>query len=110
MRMADQEGRRASAEIQDLPNGDVGDRRPVLVIPRAAVTRLSIIDGFISDPNIVRELSGVVRTQSSFLPRSIAEQEPIYVQPIPIAYIRHRDLLLASPGDDRVPSDSLTAR
>jgi predicted NUDIX family phosphoesterase len=82
----------------------------VLVVPRAVVTDLQIESGFVSDPAVVQAFLNATRTQGSFMPREEAERMPDYVQPIPLAYIRHGRRLLVLPGDDRDPSDRLYRR
>jgi predicted NUDIX family phosphoesterase len=82
----------------------------VLVIPRAAMTRLSITQGFVSGAAVIEQLLHVISVAATLMLRTTAEQDPEYVQPIPLAYLQWGDRLLAVPGDDRDPADRLYGR
>src|ERR1022692_3968287 len=55
--------------------------------PRAAA-------GFVSDPTIIATFVRAVSSGKQFVPRSIAEQNPKYLQPIPCAILRYDDKVL----------------
>jgi predicted NUDIX family phosphoesterase len=82
----------------------------VLVVPRAAIARLQIVHGFVSDAAIVEKFLHIVSVESTLMLRAAAERDPGHVQPIPLAYIQWQDRLLAVPGDDRDPADRLYDR
>jgi predicted NUDIX family phosphoesterase len=65
----------------------------VCVVPTAAVTGLPDA-GLVTDPEIVASFVRAVGSEKQFLPRSVAEQSPKYLQPIPCAILRHNDKIL----------------
>jgi predicted NUDIX family phosphoesterase len=79
------------------------------VIPRNALAYLSR-DGFDTSAAVIERLSHSLRTDATFRPRSTVEHDDAFVQPIALAYVRWQDRVLAVPGDDRAPADSLYRR
>ena len=65
----------------------------ICVIPVAAANNLPE-SGFISDEKAVTGFVRAVQTQKQFLPRSQAEQNATYLQPIPCAMLRYEDKVL----------------
>ena len=63
------------------------------VVPTAAITGLPDA-GFVFDPTIVTNFLKVVDSQREFVPRSVAEGSPNYLQPIPCAILRHKQKIL----------------
>jgi predicted NUDIX family phosphoesterase len=80
----------------------------ILVIPRTTVVDNLVHPGYRPDPEIAQRLCDELRTTYRVVPRHEAEDDPRYLQPIPLTYIefgsRH---LLAFPGDDRQSDDRL---
>jgi predicted NUDIX family phosphoesterase len=65
---------------------------PVCVIPAASV---QLNDrGFFPDPAIVHNFLNVVSNERRFLPRSEAESNPKFLQPIPMAILEYNDEIL----------------
>jgi predicted NUDIX family phosphoesterase len=65
----------------------------ICVIPVVAASHLPE-SGFIGDERIVNGFVEAVQTQKQFLPRSQAEQNATYLQPIPCAMLRYGDKVL----------------
>jgi predicted NUDIX family phosphoesterase len=65
----------------------------ICVVPAAEVTGLPAA-GFVSDPTIIATFVRAVSSGKQFVPRSIAEQNPKYLQPIPCAILRYDDKVL----------------
>ena len=65
----------------------------ICVVPTAKVTGLPHA-GFVSDPNVVSSFINTVNAEKQFVPRSSAEQNPNYLQPIPCAVLRYGDKVL----------------
>ena len=66
----------------------------ICVVPNSSV-KIALPDtGFVSDPKIISAFVDTVRSGKTFLPRSQAEQNPNYLQPIPCAILRHDDKIL----------------
>ena len=62
----------------------------ICVVPIAKVTGLPNA-GFVADPTVVVSFVSVVNSEKQFVPRSVAEQNPKYLQPIPCAILRGCD-------------------
>jgi predicted NUDIX family phosphoesterase len=74
----------------------------ILVVPRAAVDYLPDA-GFSSDRSTIERFMGDIERHGEYVMREDAEARPDYVQPIPIAYIVHRDqVFLFHRGDKNV--------
>jgi predicted NUDIX family phosphoesterase len=66
----------------------------ICVIPSSSL-KIPLPDtGFVSDPKIISAFVETVKTEKTFLPRSQAEQNPNYLQPIPCAVLRYDDKIL----------------
>jgi predicted NUDIX family phosphoesterase len=65
----------------------------ICVVPSAIVKGLPD-SGFVSDPAVISSFVRTVKTEKQFVPRSEAEQNPSYLQPIPCAVIRHDNKVL----------------
>ena len=65
----------------------------ICVVPSAKVTGLPDA-GFVSDPAIVAGFVRAVNSEKRFVPRSAAERDPTYLQPIPCAILRYGDKVL----------------
>ena len=66
----------------------------ICVIPVDAVKAYMPASGFVSDPKIISDFVETVNKQTLFMPRSQAEQNPNYLQPIPCAVLRYDDKIL----------------
>ncbi len=65
----------------------------ICVVPLTKVTGLPDA-GLVADPEIVANFVRLVDSEKQFLPRSVAEQSPKYLQPIPCVILRHNDKIL----------------
>jgi len=65
----------------------------ICVVPASQVTGLPEA-GFVSDPAVVANFVNSVNTSKQFVPRSSAEQNPNYLQPIPCAMLRYGQKVL----------------
>ncbi len=65
----------------------------ICVVPTMKVAGLPHA-GFVSDPNVVSKFVNAVNAEKQFVPRSSAEQNPNYLQPIPCAVLRYGDKVL----------------
>lgn len=63
------------------------------VVPSASVKGLPDF-GFVADPTMISGFVRAVNAEKQFVPRSEAEQNPRYLQPIPCAVIRHNNKVL----------------
>lgn len=66
----------------------------ICVVPVDTVTIALPDSGFVSDPNTISSFVETVKRAKIFLPRSQAEQNPNYLQPIPCAVLRYNDKVL----------------
>ena len=66
----------------------------ICVIPMDAVKASIPASGFVADPGTISGFVETVNKQKIFLPRSQAEQNPNYLQPIPCAVLRYDDKIL----------------
>jgi predicted NUDIX family phosphoesterase len=65
----------------------------ICVVPAVDVTGLPEA-GFVSDPAVIATFVRAVGNSKQFIPRSRAEQNPNYLQPIPCAILRYDDKVL----------------
>jgi len=81
----------------------------ILVIPRTKLVSATV--GFLSvEDTRARQIVRTIREDALFLPRSLAEANFSYVQPIALVYIEHDDAILVLRRDDRDHSDALRGR
>jgi predicted NUDIX family phosphoesterase/thymidylate kinase len=66
----------------------------ICVVPKNAVAVQLPDKGFISDRALIEGFTEAVAKEKAFSPRSQAEQNPNYLQPIPCAVLRHEDKIL----------------
>lgn len=66
----------------------------ICVVPIGVVKAALPKSGFVADTKIISEFLQTVTTEKQFLPRSEAEQNPNYIQPIPCAVLRYKDKVL----------------
>ncbi|MFZ3213683.1 MAG: hypothetical protein WA188_19430 [Terriglobales bacterium] len=66
----------------------------ICVVPVDAVRTPLPKSGFVSDTGIISGFVGAVKKEKTFLPRSQAEQNANYLQPIPCAMLRYDDKIL----------------
>lgn len=66
----------------------------ICVVPISAVKGPLPDAGFVSDPAIVSNFIDTIEKEKVFVPRSVAEQNPNYLQPIPCAILRYDDKVL----------------
>jgi len=64
------------------------------VVPANAVKTPLPTSGIVSDPKIVSEFVETVKEGKTFLPRSRAEEDPNYLQPIPCAVLEYKSKVL----------------
>jgi predicted NUDIX family phosphoesterase len=50
--------------------------------------------GLLSDPALVASFVSTVNSAKQFVPRSVAERDPAFLQPIPCAILRYGDKIL----------------
>jgi predicted NUDIX family phosphoesterase len=65
----------------------------ICVVPTSRVVDLPE-SGFVSDPVVVANFVSTVKTAKQFVPRSSAEQNPNFLQPIPCAMLRYDQKIL----------------
>ncbi|HXM43197.1 MAG TPA: hypothetical protein VN924_18315 [Bryobacteraceae bacterium] len=65
----------------------------ICVVPRAKVARLPDA-GFVSDLSVVAGFVSAVNSEKQFVPRSVAERDPAFLQPIPCAILRYGNKIL----------------
>jgi predicted NUDIX family phosphoesterase/thymidylate kinase len=65
----------------------------ICVVPSAKTSCLPEAS-FVSAPAVVANFVNTVNSEKQFVPRSLAEQNPNYLQPIPCAILRHENTLL----------------
>lgn len=66
----------------------------ICVIPVSEQTHQLPPSGFFDDREVIDEFIGMVETKKQFVPRSKAEQDPRFLQPLPCAILRYRDKIL----------------
>lgn len=66
----------------------------VCVVPTSAMKVSLPESGFVSDPEIISAFVETLEREKTFLPRSQAEENPYYLQPIPCAVVRYGDKIL----------------
>jgi predicted NUDIX family phosphoesterase len=64
----------------------------ICVVPAAGLTLAD--KGFFDDPNVISNFLAKVSREKQFIPRSQAENNPNFVQPIPCAILRYDDNIL----------------
>ena len=64
------------------------------VVPAKEVKIPLPTSGFVFDSSIISEFVETVKKERTFLPRSRAEEDPNYLQPIPCAVLRYKDKVL----------------
>lgn len=64
------------------------------VVPAKEVKIPLPTSGFVFDSSIISDFVETVKKRRTFLPRSRAEEDPNYLQPIPCAVLRYRDKVL----------------
>lgn len=80
----------------------------ILVVPREAIEATGVLtDGLIQDGDVIARFLAVAGRTAKVMLRERAENDPRWLQPIPLAYIRWRDQILTVPGADRDPTDRL---
>lgn len=83
----------------------------ILVVPRTTVVDDLVHTGYLPDPSVARRLCDALLNSYQLVPRQEAEDDPRYLQPIPLAYIECGDSgLLVFPGDERESDDRLYGR
>lgn len=65
----------------------------ICVVPSAKAAGLPSA-GFVSDSAQVANFVSLVNSEKQFVPRSVAERDPTYLQPIPCAILRHGNRIL----------------
>ncbi len=66
----------------------------ICVVPINAIKGALPDAGFVSDPVVVSDFIRALEKEKTFVPRSQAEQNPNYLQPIPCAMLRYDDKVL----------------
>jgi predicted NUDIX family phosphoesterase/thymidylate kinase len=66
----------------------------ICVVPIQALQTQLPVSGFVSDPTTISGFVETVKNFKAFSPRSDAEQNPNYLQPIPCAVLRYDDKIL----------------
>lgn len=66
----------------------------ICVVPLNKLKRSLPDSGFLGDPAIISDFLDIVKKERIFSPRSKAEQNPNYLQPIPCAVLRYHDKIL----------------
>ena len=66
----------------------------ICVVPISAVRRALPDAGFVSDRKLITDFVDTVKKEKTFVPRSQAEQNANYLQPIPCAMLRYGDRVL----------------
>jgi predicted NUDIX family phosphoesterase/thymidylate kinase len=64
------------------------------VVPANALKTPLPAAGFVSDSETISTFVDTVQREKTFLPRSRAEEDPNYLQPIPCAVLRYKDKIL----------------
>jgi predicted NUDIX family phosphoesterase len=64
------------------------------VVPANAIKIPLPDSGFVSDSAAISGFTEAVKAQKTFLPRSRAEEDPNFLQPIPCAVLRYKDKVL----------------
>lgn len=82
---------RITDEALNVLNGFLDES--VCVVPTGKVTGLPD-SGLVTDREVVSSFVRAVNLEKQFLPRSIAEQNPNFLQPIPCSILRHADKIL----------------